>query len=108
MMPLPCLADESERYAKPALPRARSNRTSLSEVPVPSRLSAKVMVRLTALVARSMATSFGPPLMRGVPEPRLPVSSTHNVSLESTYTLCAARKCVVGSAVFSVLISTFG
>jgi len=30
------------------------------------------MVRLTALVVRSMATSLAPPEMSGVPEPRLP------------------------------------
>ena len=46
--------------------------------------------------------------MSGVPEPRLPTSSTHSVSLESTYTLCAERKCVEGAAVFKVLISSFG
>ena len=108
MMPLPAAAEESVMYAKPAAPRARSKRTSLMDVPFVIRLSGNTMVRLTALVVRSMATSLAPPEMSAVPEPRLPTSSTHSVSLESTYTLCAERKCVEGAAVFKVLISSFG
>jgi len=58
MMPLPAAAEESGMYAKPAAPRARSKRTSLMDVPFVIRLSGNTMVRLTALVVRSMATSL--------------------------------------------------
>src|SRR5271163_2405715 len=91
MMPPGPVAVESVRYANPAFPCRRSNRTSLTYVVGVDVVEDKTIVFTTLFVAKSAANIFAQP-GRGGPNFRTPVSSIQSRFDGSTMTLCTLLK----------------